>query len=170
MQQTQTMEAEPPAEGGAVIVGPALAGQDEILSADAVAFLAMLERRFGNERRRLLAARAAFQARIDAGENPAFRPETRTIRESDWTIAGTPADLADRRVEITGPVDRKMVINALNSGARCFMADFEDSAAPTWEAMVAGQINLRDAVSRTHRAHRPAHTARTTRSATRPRR
>ena len=91
----------------------------------------------------------AFQARIDAGENPAFRPETKAIRNAEWTIADTPADLADRRVEITGPVDRKMIINALNSGASCFMADFEDSAAPTFEAMIAGQVNLRDAARRT---------------------
>ena len=105
----------------------------------------MLERSFGGERRRLLAAREAFQARVDAGENPAFRPETKAIRDAEWTIADTPDDLADRRVEITGPVDRKMIINALNCGASCFMADFEDSASPTWEVMIAGQVNLRDA-------------------------
>ena len=146
MHQSGTKEADTPWDSGVGIAGTAVPGLDEVLSADAAAFVAMLERRFGDERRRLLAARADFQARIDAGENPAFRPETKAIRVADWTIAGTPADLADRRVEITGPVDRKMVINALNSGARCFMADFEDSAAPTWEAMIAGQLNMRDAV------------------------
>ena len=145
MQQSLRKDLDEPADNGVVIAGPAVPGQGEILSADACAFVAMLERRFGAERRRLLAARANFQARIDAGEDPAFRPETKAIREGDWTVAGTPADLADRRVEITGPVDRKMIINALNSGASCFMADFEDAAAPTWEAMIAGQLNLRDA-------------------------
>ena len=149
MQQSRRKDGEEAWETGVEIAGPAVPGLDEILSAEACAFVAMLERRFGAERRRLLAARAEFQARIDAGENPAFRPETRAIREGDWTIAGTPADLADRRVEITGPVDRKMIINALNSGSSCFMADFEDSAAPTFEVMIAGQVNLRDAARRT---------------------
>ena len=149
MQQSRRKDGEEAWETGVEIAGPAVPGLDEILSAEACAFVAMLERRFGAERRRLLAARAEFQARIDAGENPAFRPETRAIREGDWTIAGTPADLADRRVEITGPVDRKMIINALNSGSSCFMADFEDSAAPTFEVMIAGQVNLRDAAWRT---------------------
>ena len=134
---------------GIEINGPAVPGLADILTDEACAFVAMLERQFGDERRRLLEARAAFQARIDAGENPAFRPDTKAIREGDWTIAGTPADLTDRRVEITGPVDRKMIINALNCGASCFMADFEDAASPTWEAMIAGQVNLRDAARRT---------------------
>ena len=149
MQQSRRKDAEETWETGVAIAGPAVPGRDEILSAEAAAFVATLERRFGDERRRLLEARAAFQARIDAGENPAFRPETRAIRQSDWTVAGTPADLADRRVEITGPVDRKMIINALNCGASCFMADFEDSASPTFEVMIAGQVNLRDAARRT---------------------
>ena len=149
MPQSRRKVAEAPVETGIEIDGLAVPGLAEILTDDACAFVAMLERRFGDERQRLLAARETFQARIDAGEDPAFRPETKTIREGDWTIAGTPADLSDRRVEITGPVDRKMIINALNSGASCFMADFEDSAAPTFEAMIAGQVNLRDAVSRT---------------------
>ena len=149
MQQSRRKDAEEDRETGVEIAGPAVPGRDEILSAEACAFVAMLERRFGAERRRLLAARAEFQARIDSGENPAFRPETAAIREGDWTVAGTPADLADRRVEITGPVDRKMIINALNCGASCFMADFEDSAAPTFEVMIAGQVNLRDAARRT---------------------
>ena len=145
MQQSQRKDADETLETGIEIAGPAVPGRDEILSAEACAFVAMLERSFRDERRRLLAARAEFQDRIDAGENPAFRPETEAIRACDWTVAGTPADLTDRRVEITGPVDRKMIINALNSGASCFMADFEDSAAPTFAAMIAGQVNLRDA-------------------------
>ncbi len=122
---------------------------EAILSDEALAFVGMLERRFGARRRQLLDDRDAFQARIDDGALPRFRPETADIRAGDWTIAGVPADLRDRRVEITGPVDRKMVINALNSGARVFMADFEDATAPSWEAMIQGQANLRDAVSRT---------------------
>ena len=149
MQQSQRKDTEKSWETGVEIAGPAVPGVDEILSAEACSFVAKLERRFGAERRRLLEAREAFQARIDAGENPAFRPETKAIRDGDWTVAGTPDDLLDRRVEITGPVDRKMIINALNCGASCFMADFEDSAAPTLEAMIAGQINLRDAARRT---------------------
>ena len=149
MQQSRRKDAEESWVTGVEIAGPAVPGLDKILSAEACAFVAMLERSFGDERRRLLAARTEFQARIDAGDNPAFRPESKAVRDAEWTIAGTPADLADRRVEITGPVDRKMIINALNSGASCFMADFEDAASPTWEAMIAGQINLRDAARRT---------------------
>lgn len=145
MPESRSGDADAPMNAGIEINGPAVPGLAEILTDEACAFVAMLERRFGDERRRLLKARAAFQARIDAGENPAFRADTNAIREGDWTIAGTPADLADRRVEITGPVDRKMIINALNCGASCFMADFEDAASPTWEAMIAGQVNLRDA-------------------------
>ena len=105
--------------------------------------------RFDPERRRLLAARQERQERLDAGERPDFLAETRDIRESDWQVAPAPADLQDRRVEITGPVDRKMVINALNSGARVFMADFEDANSPTWSNNVEGQINLRDAAEGT---------------------
>ena len=149
MLESRIRDDQAPAETGIEINGPAVTGLAEILTDEACAFVAMLERRFGDERRRLLEARTAFQARIDAGENPAFRPETEAVREGDWTIAGTPADLADRRVEITGPVDRKMIINALNCDASCFMADFEDAASPTWEAMIAGQVNLRDAARRT---------------------
>lgn len=121
---------------------------DEILSPEALGFVAMLERRFGAERRRLLAQRGKVQAKLDAGENPDFLPETENIREADWTVEPLPADLLDRRVEITGPVDRKMVINALNSGASVFMADFEDATTPTWTNLVEGQINLRDAARR----------------------
>src|SRR5204863_903784 len=93
--------------------------------------------------------RTERQARLDAGETLHFLPETRPIRESEWTVAPAPADLQDRRVEITGPAERKMIINALNSGASTFMADFEDSSTPTWDNMVRGQINLRQAVDRT---------------------
>jgi malate synthase len=121
---------------------------DEILSPEAMGFVAMLERKFGAERRRLLALRGEVQAKLDAGDNPDFLQETAKIRESDWTVEPLPADLLDRRVEITGPVDRKMVINALNSGASVFMADFEDATTPTWTNLIEGQINLRDAARR----------------------
>jgi malate synthase len=124
-------------------------GYENILSSAALAFLADLHRRFEPTRRALMAARAARQARFDAGELPDFLPETRAIREGDWTVAPIPAALTDRRVEITGPVDRKMIINALNSGAKVFMADFEDSSTPTWDNLLEGQINLRDAVDGT---------------------
>ncbi|TDR41301.1 malate synthase [Tahibacter aquaticus] len=124
-------------------------GYEQILTAPALAFLAALHRRFDTRRRHLLDARVARQARFDAGELPDFLPETRAIRESDWTVAPIPVALIDRRVEITGPVERKMIINALNSGAKVFMADFEDSSAPTWEVLLDGQINLRDAVAGT---------------------
>jgi len=122
---------------------------EEILTAEALQFVAELERRARGTRQQLLRARQERQARLDAGELPDFLPETAEIRAGDWRIAPTPGDLQDRRVEITGPVDRKMVINALNSGAKMYMADFEDSHAPTWEATLAGQINLRDAVAGT---------------------
>jgi malate synthase len=123
--------------------------QDEILSEDALELVADLERHFGPRRRELLQARAERQQRLDAGELPDFLAETREIRESEWTIEPVPEDLRDRRVEITGPTDRKMVINALNSGARMFMADFEDANSPTWTNMVEGQANLVDAIERT---------------------
>jgi malate synthase len=118
----------------------------EVLTPAALDFVAGLVRRFGPTRERLLAKRVDRQAAIDRGEMPDFLAETLSIRRGDWRVAPVPADLQDRRVEITGPVDRKMVINALNSGARVFMADFEDSNAPTWHNTVQGQINLRDAV------------------------
>src|SRR5690349_7192198 len=109
----------------------------------------MLEREFGGRREELLAKREERKRRIDAGELPDLLPETREIRESDWTVAPIPRDLMDRRVEITGPVDRKMIINALNSGANVFMADFEDANSPTWTNNLDGHVNLRDAVRRT---------------------
>ena len=124
----------------------------DVLTPQATEFLTLLAREFGAEREELLAAREARAKRIrEDGELPDFLEETRAVRESDWRVAPAPADLADRRVEITGPTDRKMVINALNSGARVFMADFEDSNSPTWENMVAGQRNLTDAIERTIR-------------------
>ena len=121
----------------------------EILTADALKFIVELERRFGPRRRELLAARTERQKRLDAGERPDFLPQTADIRKRDWSVAALPTDLLDRRVEITGPVDRKMIINALNSGASCFMADFEDSNTPTWNNQIDGHVNLRDAVRRT---------------------
>jgi malate synthase len=124
-------------------------GSDRILTRDALAFVAHLHRRFEERRRERMAARAERQARLDRGETFGFLPETRAVREGDWTVAPAPADLRDRRVEITGPTDRKMVINALNSGASTFMADFEDSLTPTWENVVGGQANLRQAIERT---------------------
>jgi malate synthase len=127
-----------------------LAGRDaEVLTPQALAFVAALQRAFGPERTQLLAAREARQAELDGGVRPDFLPETRAVRESDWQVAPAPAPLQDRRVEITGPVDRKMVINALNSGARIFMADFEDANSPTWRNVVDGQVNLKDAVAGT---------------------
>ncbi|MFO7494644.1 MAG: malate synthase A [Desulfobacterales bacterium] len=130
------------------IKGELAPGFDTILTPAALAFVNTLHTEFDRRRRELLDRRAARQAEIDAGRLPDFLPETRHIRAGDWRIAPLPADLQDRRVEITGPVDRKMVINALNSGARTYMADFEDSHAPTWANTIEGQINLRDAVRR----------------------
>jgi malate synthase len=121
----------------------------QILTPEALAFIAKLERQFGPRRKALLAARAARQKEFDAGKLPDFLPETKNIREKDWHVAPQPKDMLDRRVEITGPTDRKMVINALNCGASTFMADFEDANCPTWHNMLDGQLNLRDAVRRT---------------------
>lgn len=133
---------------GVRLTGEMKPGFAEILTDEAIGFVATLERKFGARRKELLALREARQARIDAGELPDFLPETADIRNGDWKIAPLPEDLKDRRVEITGPTDRKMVINALNSGAYVFMADLEDSNCPTWDNMIGGQINLRDAVAR----------------------
>jgi malate synthase len=121
----------------------------EILTEDALSFVAKLSRRFNHRRMELLEAREERQKEIDNGKMPDFLPETKKIRESNWEIAPLPEDLEDRRVEITGPVDRKMIINAMNSGASVFMADFEDANSPTWENVIQGQINLRDAVNET---------------------
>ncbi|MFL5923997.1 MAG: malate synthase, partial [Gaiellaceae bacterium] len=133
---------------------------DEVLTPEAVAFVAGLQERFGERRRELLDARAARRERIAAGELPAFLPETREVREGDWTIEPVPPGLRDLRVEITGPTDSKMVINALNSGARMFMADFEDANAPTWPSMVEGQANLIEAIERTIELETPEKTYR----------
>jgi malate synthase A len=134
---------------GVDIRGPRAPGEEAVLTAGALELLADLHRRFDGRRRELLARRREMQRRFDAGERPHFLTETAHVRESDWTVARIPDDLRDRRVEITGPTDRKMIINALNSGASVFMADFEDSNAPTWENLVSGQRNLQDAVRRT---------------------
>ncbi len=119
-----------------------------VLTPEAVDFVAELTERFAPRVRELLAARETRQARLDAGELPDFLPETRAVREGDWRVGAIPVDLQDRRVEITGPTDRKMIINALNSGARVFMADCEDSLSPSWDNVIRGQVNLRDAVRR----------------------
>ncbi len=121
----------------------AAAGADDILTAGALEFIGELHRRFDRRRRALLDQRAQRQRRFDAGELPNFRTDTRSIRDGDWTVGPIPDDLRDRRVEITGPTNAKMVINALNSGARVFMADFEDATAPLWDELVHGQVNLR---------------------------
>jgi malate synthase len=131
------------------IRGPMDDGYEEVLTTEALEFVAGLQRVFGDRIASLLRRRAEQQARFDAGKLPDFLGETKEIREGDWTVAEAPADLADRRVEITGPTDRKMLINALNSGASVFMADFEDANAPTWANMVTGQRNLTEAIERT---------------------
>jgi len=128
----------------AVAAPSSLPGAEEILTDGALGFLADLHQRFDARRRELLEARIERQKRFDAGELPDFPEETRHIRESEWTVGSIPADLQDRRVEITGPTNAKMVINALNSGAKMFMADFEDATAPTWDELIQGQINLRN--------------------------
>ncbi len=120
----------------------------QILTPEAVAFFAKLQRAFGGRRDELLVRRGRRQADFDAGKLPDFLPETRAVREGDWTCAPYGADIADRRVEITGPVDRKMIVNALNSGAQVFMADFEDANTPRWDNNLQGHINLRDAIRR----------------------
>ena len=121
----------------------------DILTPEALGFFAKLQRKHNSRRKELLQKRVERQVRLDAGELPDFLPETKSIRESDWTVDPCPTDIQDRRVEITGPVERKMIINALNSGAKVFMADFEDSNAPTWENNISGQINLKDANNKT---------------------
>ena len=128
----------------AKVVGPTVTGVERVLTPDALLFLADLERRFGPQRRVLLEDRELNQLRYDDGAFPVQPPETAHVRNGAWTIAGTPEALRDRRVEITGPVDRKMMINALNSGARMFMADFEDASSPTFANMIAGQVNMMD--------------------------
>src|SRR6266851_3410941 len=131
-----------------ILKGPNQGRSTEVLTPEALAFVARLQRQFGERRLELLSKRDERQARLDAGEQPRFLPETHSVRESEWKVAKAPKDLQDRRVEITGPTDRKMLINALNSGARVFMADFEDSNSPTWSNLVGGQVNLIDAIER----------------------
>ncbi len=128
------------------VLGKSLDAGRRVLSPEALEFLGRLARRFEPTRRRLLTRRAERQARFDAGESPGFLPETASVRDAAWQVAPAPRDLEKRWVEITGPVERKMMINALNSGANVFMADFEDSLSPTWENVVQGQANLIDTV------------------------
>jgi malate synthase len=139
MEPTATFELKGAIDGGAA----------EVLTHEALEFVANLQREFGGRRLELLRLRDERQARLDAGELPDFLSATRTVRESEWKVAQPAKDLMDRRVEITGPTDRKMLINALNSGARVFMADFEDANTPTWSNLVEGQVNLIDAIDRT---------------------
>src|SRR5512136_2160053 len=134
---------------GIQLRGPTVSGIETVLTAPALSFVAKLHRAFESRRQELLARRADRQHEYDAGRLPDFLAETASVRAGDWTIAPQPRDMLDRRVEITGPTDRKMVINALNSGASTFMADFEDANCPTWVNIIDGQINLRDAVRRT---------------------
>ncbi len=134
---------------GVEILGPITDAVDQVLTSEALAFVADLHRTFNPRRQELLQKRAERQRAIDEGELPGFLRETADIRAAEWQVAPTPADLNDRRVEITGPTDRKMMINALNSGAKIFMADFEDSLSPTWENIINGQVNCSDAIRRT---------------------
>lgn len=131
------------------MAGPPVTGTEAVLNERVLTLIGYLHRQFNARRLELLARRQQRQAELDAGTLPGFLLETAAIRAADWRVAPAPADLKDRRVEITGPVERKMMINALNSKARAFMADFEDSCAPTWENIVRGQQNLKDAVDRT---------------------
>jgi len=134
---------------GVSVLGKIEPGYEKILSFEALAFVAELQRNFNARRLKLLQKRTTRQQEIDGGALPDFLPETEHIRSGDWTVAPVPQDLQDRRVEITGPVDRKMIINALNSPVKVFMADFEDSNSPSWDNSIQGQINLRDAVDGT---------------------
>ncbi len=140
--------AQPTLPQGVELKGPIKPGYERVMTPAAIAFVVDLERKFATERKRLLARRGEVQAKLDAGWRPDFLPETKAIRDADWTVAPLPKDLLDRRIEITGPTDRKMVINALNSGSSVFMADFEDANTPTWDNLIEGQINLMDAVRR----------------------
>ena len=133
---------------GVEVHGPEVPGIDRVLTDDALAFVARLQREFGATRLDLLRRRGVRQAELDAGVRPDFLASTAAVRDGDWSVAQAPVDLVDRRVEITGPVEAKMMINALNSGARVFMADLEDALSPTWANVVGGQANLQDAVRR----------------------
>ncbi len=149
MTPTATAQKNRPTAKGINVRGKISAEYAEILTTEALDFIGMLQRRFGADWERLLKLREATQQQLDAGWRPHFLSETEALRNSNWKISPIPLDLQDRRVEITGPTERKMIINALNSGANAFMADFEDANSPTWDSMVSGQINLRDAVNRT---------------------
>ena len=140
---------------GLSIHGSHQEGFEEILSLEAQQFLVKLHLQFNRKRLDLLDNRQTIQQQLDQGVLPTFLPETQHIRSASWQVEALPPDLLDRRVEITGPVDRKMIINALNSGAKVFMADFEDSNAPSWSNNINGQINLRDAVRKTIRFVHP---------------
>src|SRR5260370_1545098 len=131
---------------GVNVLAPVSEHQAEILSPQALDFYATLHREFNARPLELLRERSRRQEAIDQGQMPNFLAETKPVRQGEWRVQPVPKDLQNRRVEITGPVDRKMVINALNSGANCFMADFEDAHSPTWQGTLEGQINLRDAV------------------------
>src|SRR2546427_218 len=143
---TKAKASRSPMPSGVEVLGEITPAFSEILTPEALAFVAKLQRHFGTRRKQCLERRQERQRRLHQGEGLDFLPETKQIREGDWKCAPIPSDIQDRRVEITGPTDRKMVINALNSGAKIFMADFEDANAPTWRNMVEGQINLRDAI------------------------
>src|SRR6476660_3441842 len=145
-----------PLPSGVEVLGEITPAFSEILTPEALAFVAKLQRQFGTRRKQCLEQRQERQTRLHQGEGLDFLPETKKIREGDWKCAPIPRDIQDRRVEITGPTDRKMVINALNSGAKMFMADFEDANSPTWRNMVEGQINLRDAIRRAITFRNPA--------------
>src|ERR1700716_2202073 len=131
------------------VAGPHVEGTQQVLTLPALGFVEDLTRRFRPGIEDLLAKRRSARERAHAGGRPDFLAATSNIRSGDWKVGPIPRDLQDRRVEITGPVDRKMIINALNSGAQVFMADFEDSNTPTWENQIRGQMNLRDAVNQT---------------------
>jgi malate synthase len=146
---TGTQASAREAAQGVHVLGEPTDVAGRVLTPQALEFVAGLHRRFNAQRLVLLERREELQARFDADEEPTFPPETADVRAGDWRVAETPADLQDRRVEITGPTDAKMVINALNSGASCFMADFEDALSPTWANVVEGQANLMDAIRRT---------------------
>lgn len=135
-----------PLRQSVTVASPAAWPNEDLLTPEALAFLVELHRTFNGRRLELLAERRVRQSAIDRGELPRFLPETKAVREGEWQVAPVPADLQNRRVEITGPVDRKMVINALNSGANCYMADFEDAHSPTWQGTLEGQANVREAV------------------------
>ncbi|HEU4330286.1 MAG TPA: malate synthase A, partial [Lapillicoccus sp.] len=131
------------------VTGTPVDGQDQILTEEALSFLAALQREFGARRDELLAARSARREAVSQTGKLDFLPETAEVRDGDWRVASAPEDLVDRRVEMTGPTDRKMTINALNSGARVWLADMEDASTPHWRNVIGGQINLRDAIRRT---------------------